>query len=192
MMPRYATFVLVIFIALAAGIGTARLAGHVTGRVPPLLAPGHCEQPCWHGLRPGEVTRDTFAAAIERAAPLSGRATGSDREVITRFEIITYGAIRLGDALRTLGRPERVGCIGYHHSTLFAGQPIVLAADLYFAGGLVAVNVVRPDDVPRLSPDMLVRRVTYYAPGEPAYAVGSTMPWRGFAAAGAGYRWCTH
>jgi hypothetical protein len=64
-----------------------------------------------------------------------------------------------------------------------------MEVQLYFARGLIEVEATRADAELRFSPDMRVSAVRYYAPGDPVYSIGSTVPWRGFGASVA-YRAC--
>lgn len=182
-MMRYAIAGLVVLLAASAGlVAAARAAGQASPPTPTYLEPGDCDQPCWHGLRPGADRAERFLTFVREYSPYSGHATSyDDRSPATQFELSTFGAITLADVLRVLGVPDRVGCLGPDHSSLFPGQSMVTTARLYFADGLVMVDVARPDQEPRLTPGMRVREVRYYAPGEPAYPIGETTGWHGFA-----------
>ena len=185
-MMRYAIGGLVALLVVSTGmVAAARAVGQASPPTPTYLETGDCEQPCWHGLRPGMDRAERFLAFVREHSPYSGHATSyDDRSPATQFELSTFGAITLADVLRVFGVPDRVGCLGPDHSSLFPGQSMVITARLYFADGLVMVDVARPDEVPRLTPGMRVRVVRYYALGEPAYPIGETTGWHGFASTG--------
>jgi len=165
---------------LAAG---ARLVGQSMSAKPTYLDPGDCEQPCWLGVKPGISTREDFAITARTASPYTGYVTDYGDGIAARFEISTYGMLTLGDVVREFGPPDQVSCLGYLYRMGQNGQRIGFRtnAQLYFADGLIAVDAVRDDVLLRLSPDMQVRTIRYYAPGEPVYELGSTIPWHGFA-----------
>lgn len=162
---------------LVAGVRQVRLAQPLS---PTYLGAGSCEQPCWQGLVLGRDPVDHFLFRASQT-PYSPHASDYGDGVTTMLELSTFGALSLGDTLREFGRPERVGCLGADHSSMFPGVTRVMAVSVYFAGGLIVVDAVRPDTVPRLSPDMRVRAVRFYAPGEPTYPVGGSVAWHGFA-----------
>jgi hypothetical protein len=167
--------------ALAGAIAAARTAGRQTPPSPTFLDTGHCDLPCWQGLQPGLDSTNQFLFRVRQTGPYSGRTTDYGDGIAARFELLTFGAISLADVIREYGSPERVGCLGTDHSALYPGRTLVTSVEVYFAGGLVVVNAVRPDDAPRLTPDMDIRAIDYYGPGEPAYEVGATTDWHGFA-----------
>lgn len=164
-------------------IGTARALGGLLPVSPTYLGSGDCPLPCWQGLMPGEDNINQFMHTVENNSPFRGRTRDRGDNVAIMFELYPFGAISLGDLVRELGPPQRVGCLGLGHSALYPGQRGVMEATVYYADGLVVVNAVLAGDARRLSPQMAVRSVQYHAPGEPLYAIGSTRDWQGFAAA---------
>ena len=173
--------IMIVFALCAGLVAGIRAIGQAIPPTPTYLQTGPCEQPCWQGLRPGRDTVDHFLYQVKQSTPYNGRTTDYGDGVAQMFELSTFGAITLADVIREFGTPERVGCLGPDHSSLYPGQQIVMAVQLYYAKGLVVVDAVRPDVYPRLTPDMRVRAVVYYAPGEPAYPIGATTRWHGFA-----------
>jgi hypothetical protein len=168
-------------VGCAALIAGARGAGQSVALPPTYLEAGACAQPCWQGIKPGISRIEEFMERARTAGPYSGRTTDYGDGIAAMFELSTYGALTLGDVLRELGSPERVGCLGLDHSTLVPAQSLVMSVNLYFAEGLIVVNAVRSDLLPQLSPGMQVRTIRYYAPGEPVYGIGETTGWHGFA-----------
>jgi hypothetical protein len=183
-MLRFVVFSLLVFAAALGLVAGARAAGQQQTPSPAYLDTGDCEQPCWFNVRPGISRVSQFLTELRTRAPYTGHATDQGDEVITMFEISTFGAITLADVLREFGPPERVGCLGLGHTTLYANHSMVTTTEVYYAGGLVQVNLVHPDQRLHLSPDMQVRTIRYYAPGDPAYPIGTTRSWQGFASAG--------
>jgi hypothetical protein len=179
--PRLLGFIVLLVMISVALVAGARQIGRSDPLPPTYLESGACEQPCWHGLRPGIDYIDHFLNTAEQASPYSARTSDYGDGITKMFELSTYGAFTLGDTLRQFGAPDRVGCFGADHSSLFPGQPMVMAVQVYFAGGLVVADVVSPEMFPQLSPTMRVRAVRYYAPGEPTYPIGETTAWHGFA-----------
>ncbi len=131
---------------------------------------------------PGRVTRDAFLQQIQ-FTPYLGYATDYGDDIAMMFELTATESLRLADVIRVYGPPDHVGCFA-NDLTLHARQhPLTVVVSLYFAHGLIEVTATRSDTHPYLSPDMDIRSIRYYAPGEPAYPIGSTTKWRGFAAA---------
>ncbi len=180
-------FVLVagIFILCTALIAAARSSGSLIPPPPTFLDSGACALPCWESLLPGAASAEAFAQRLAQT-PFTGHTTQRADGVAAAFELVPFGAIALADVLRIYGPPERVGCFGVTHSSLFPGQRFVITATVYFADGLVAVEVQRGDENAALSPSMRVRSVQFVAPGEPLYPIGMSTAWRGFTSAGAG------
>jgi hypothetical protein len=189
-MLRSITAIAVLFVLCLGVVAGARAAGRVIPAPPTYLDSGPCEQPCWHGLQPGRDYMDHFFYQVQAATPYTSHISDSGDGIVTVFELSTYGAITLGDVLREFGPPERVGCLGPDYTALYPGHKLVMAVRVYFAGGLVVVDAVRPDESPHLTPDMRVRSIRYYAPGEPAYPIGMTTPWHGFTSTRALYLTC--
>lgn len=173
--------IMIVFVLVAGLVAGVRAIGQAIPSTPTYLQTGPCDQPCWQGLRPGRDYVDHFLYQVKKSSPYSGRTTDYGDGVAQMFELTTYGAITLADVIREFGTPERVGCLGPDHSSLYPGRRMVMAVQLYYAKGLVVVDAVRPDDYARLSPDMRVRAVLYYAPGEPTYPIGASTVWHGFA-----------
>lgn len=168
---------LAVVITLITG---ARLIGRQTAPPPTYLAPGACAQPCWQGLRPGAVNLADLSARVSATTPyILGHTAAYDGVHVTAFSLFIDEQITLADVIREFGPPERVGCLAYTSTKQYAG--LNTAAEVYYAGGLVVVDVVQTGDLLRLTPAMGVRAVSYYAPGEPAYRIGETTPWHGFA-----------
>jgi hypothetical protein len=185
-MVRRIGLVLVILFGLWAGlIVWLRAIGQVLPPSPTYLESGFCDQPCWQGLRPGVDNINQFLFRVRETTPYTGHTTDTGDGVARMFQLSTFGALTLADVIHEFGLPERVGCLGLDHTTLYPGQPLATSAYLYFGHGFIEVNAVRGDRVLRLSPDMQVRWVRYYAPGdEPVYPIGETTGWHGFASAG--------
>ncbi|MBI5958595.1 MAG: hypothetical protein HY866_07670 [Chloroflexi bacterium] len=179
--PRLIFAILILTLISAGLVGGARLVGRSDPLPPTYLESGACDQPCWQGLQPGSDYIDHFWYAVNQFSPYSGHTSDYGDGIATMFELSTFGAITLGDVIREFGSPDRVGCFGADHSSLFPGQPMVMAVQVYFANGLVVADVVREEMFPQLVPEMRVRTVRYYAPGEPAYPIGETTAWHGFA-----------
>jgi len=180
----------VLFMVVAGAVAGVRAVGQTAPLTPTYLQTGACEQPCWQGLRPGMDYIDHVMDQASRGSPYSARTTDYGDGIAQSFELSTYGVLTLADVIHEFGPPERVSCLGTDHSSLFPGEPWVMSAQLYFAGGLVVVDVVRPDTYTRLTPDMRVRAVQYFAPGDPVYPIGQTTAWYGFASTHRRYRDC--
>lgn len=173
-----------VLVALCAGlIAVARTAARLGPPPPTYLETGECDQPCWQGIQPGVNTREQFAQRARTIGFYSGRATDYGDGIAAMFELSTWGALTLADVLRVFGPPDRVGCLGLDHTTMYPGLSLVISVQVYFADGLIVASAVRPDTWPTLSPDMQVRWIRYYAPGEPVYEIGASTGWYGFASA---------
>jgi hypothetical protein len=179
-----------LFVLAAGVVAGVRAVGQTAPLTPTYLQTGACEQPCWQGMRPGLDYIDHVMDQVGRGSPYSARTTDYGDGIAQSFELSTYGALTLADVIHEFGTPERVGCLGTDHSSLYPGQQWVMSAQLYFARGLVVVDVVRPDSYPRLTPDMRVRAVQYFAPGDPLYPIGQTTGWHGFASTHVHYLDC--
>ncbi|MBN1679797.1 MAG: hypothetical protein JW966_05865 [Anaerolineae bacterium] len=191
MIPIRVLVLITIVCAMSAGlVAGARAIGQTTTPPPTFLETGGCEQPCWQGIKPGKARREQFFYALDDYSPYGGHVSDQGDEIITMMELSIYGALTVADVMREFGPPERVGCIGLDRTTLYPGGDWVTSVQLYFAGGLIAVNALRPGDVLRLTPDMRVRSIRYYAPGDPAYPIGQTTGWFGFASSPAPYLAC--
>lgn len=188
-LARLLPLVTVVLVVSILAIAAARRVGR--GMVTPtyLQTGPDCAQPCWYGLRPGENNIHQFLYHAREFTPFSARTSDTGDGVATMFELSVFGALRLGDVVRVLGPPEQVGCLGLDHTALFPGTALVMSARLYWGGGLVVVTALRSDSLAHLSPDMYVRTIRYYAPGESLAPIGTTTGWHGFAAA-VPYRLC--
>jgi hypothetical protein len=189
MMRRSVILIGMVFALCLGGVVGARAAGRTAPHTPTYLDRGPCEQPCWHGLQPGTDYVDHFFYQVQAATPYTSHTSDSGDGIVTMFELSTYGAITLGDVLREFGPPDRVGCLGLDRTTLFPGA-FATAVRVYFAGGLVVVDAVHRGESLRVTPDMRVRSIRYYAPGEPAYPIGMTTPWHGFTSTSTFYLSC--
>jgi hypothetical protein len=171
----------IVFAVISGLAVVVRELGHQTLPTPTYLDSVYCaEQPCWQGLQPGVSTHEQVVAQIRDYTPYTGRAVDYGDDIVMMIELDTAGLITLGDVIRVYGLPEQVGCLGLDATTMFSGRQLAMAAQLYFMDGLIEVDVVRNDDIPRLTPDMKIRRVRYYAAGERAYEIGQTTSWHGF------------
>ena len=180
----FAALTSAITLAFLLLIAASRALGQTETPPPTYLEPGDtCTQPCWLGLQPGQITLDAFLQASREASPYAGHASDYGNGIATSFELSTDGAITLGSAFGVLGTPDRISCFYLDRANQAPSGGLVLAVQVYFAGGWIVVDAVRSDQTPVLDPDMRVRRVTYYQPGEPVYPIGETTPWHGFAAA---------
>jgi hypothetical protein len=178
MLIRAFVLILTVFALCTGLIAGVRAIGQRHTPTPVDLATGDCAQPCWHGIRPGASGEDAFYRALAASNLYTGDARSRDG-VVRSFDLYALGPVQLADALHVFGQPARVSCLGWTHSTRYPGRQVVLQAHVYFAAGLVRVEVIRPDVTLRLTPDMQVRQISYFAPGEPVYPVGSPV-WRGF------------
>jgi hypothetical protein len=184
--PRVWIFFGALFAACASLIGGARAVSRLAPPSAVYLDTGPCDQPCWQGIQPGVTTlaelNSPATAAMIRRTPyrISHAATyGGDR--VMSFELNTQGKIALGDLMRVWGPPERVAYLGLDYSRMGTLNKPALSARLYFFEGLVVVQAFSLDTARRLSPDMGVYAITYYAPGEPAFPIGKTTGWHGLA-----------
>lgn len=158
------------------------------------LYPGICEQPCWQGIQPGtRMERKLYDLIEELNYPYIGSARtieqddpttpGEDARILQQFELGMRGDILLYDVLIAFGQPSNAN-LGYVATTtpLDPNQrQAVVGGTLYFGNGLVQVDVVRADMEWLFSPDMVVRRIRYFAPSPegPAMPIG-TPHWHGF------------
>ena len=183
MMGIRVSIVAVIFVVGFAGlVAGARAIGQTATPTPTYLDTGHCDLPCWQGLQPGLDAMDHFFRMARERTPYSIRTTAlGEQQVAVMVELSTFGAITLADVIREYGPPDRVGCLDWTHTTLFPNAGLTTTARLYYTDGLVVVDAVRPDDALIVSPDMPVRTIRFYAPGEPLYPIGTSAPWQGFA-----------
>lgn len=180
-MTRFVIGLILLFGLLTALTAGARALALRTATTPAYLTTGEtCAQPCWQGIQPGVSTRDAFMRRVQEINLFGGRSSDYGTEIISMFELSTYGVITLADVLLELGPPERVGCLALDHSAMTPGVRAVTAVSLYYAGGVVEVNAVRGDTKSILTPDMQIRTIRYFAPGEPAYEIGMTTEWQGF------------
>jgi len=180
-----------VYVACALLVIGARWVGQSSTPPPTFLEPGACEQPCWQGLKPGVDTVDHFLYKVRASGPYTGRTVDVGDSIVTMFELSVYGLRTLADIVREWGPPERVSCLWLAPFMSGAAGTVVTAAEVYYGGGLVVVSLARSDQTPRLAPDMRVRTIRYYAPGELAYEIGTTTDWRGMGSS-AVYPVCQH
>jgi hypothetical protein len=150
------------------------------------LDAGSCEQPCWQGIQPGVITTAAFDSPATTAVVLQtpyriNRAASYGGDRIMNFELSTRGQITLGEVIRVWGAPERIGYLGLDYSRMGTSREPAVSAQFYFFDGLVVVQAFGSGERPRLSPDMAVYAITYYAPGEPTYPIGKTARWHSLA-----------
>jgi hypothetical protein len=184
--PRVWIFFGALFAACAGLIGAARAVSRLSPPAPVYLDTGPCDQPCWQGVQPGvttlaELNSPATAAVIRRTPYLISRAATYGGETVLSFELNTRGTLTLGDMIRVWGPPEQVAYLGLDYSRMGTLTKPVLSVQLYFFGGLVVVQAFSRGEARRLSPDMRVYAITYYAPGEPAFPIGKTTGWHGLA-----------
>jgi hypothetical protein len=144
------------------------------------LDPGDCEQPCWQGIQPGVNTREQFANRT-REIGVSGFVTDYGDGIAAIFEIRPDGTLTLADVWREFGPPERVQ---YDPFTPRIPPPQPRQINLYYANGLIEVSTITYNGL-WLTPDMQVSAIRYFSPGDPAYEIGQTQVWHGFAS----FRW---
>jgi hypothetical protein len=207
-MTRLLTCAALLTAMLVAGLLAARLVGSTRSlQAKMLLDSGQCEQPCWHGIRPGETTLAEAEAALREgnivsiysphSAMILRWAIRSDppwRGSAFRFnaeradDTITFvelnpplAAMRLGDAIAIFGEPLiSTLCWRFDSVPGDVAQPF-LAAHLYFQGNVevLAYNPVDPRGK-RYTPDMAIWQVIYDYPSiEPPYRFDAPR-WRGF------------
>lgn len=190
--PRFWIGVVVLWVMLAVLTSATRLVSHSLPNPGLLLTTSDCPQPCWQGIRPGFSTRAEFVARQqENLYRYQTSATyqsypDDPTEIVRDITLTMRGDVSVGDVLVAFGSPSHV------RMNWVAGMPIdgrqggrqtYVGATFYFADGLVMVEVVRLDCRWRLSPDMLVRRVRYYAPSPAGGVIPIGTPlWRGFVA----------
>jgi hypothetical protein len=139
------------------------------------LDSGNCAQPCWQGIRPGEIAPLDLRARVGKTGSYAVvELTDYGDRIARNFGLRALTPITLGDVVRAFGVPDRVACLRPRPQSAITG------ASIYFAEGLVVVEAANPASA-RLSPDMRVESIFYYSPGLPAYRIGSTAAWGGFA-----------
>lgn len=164
-------------VGVAALITGARAIGHMQDQPPLYLETGDCAQPCWQGFQPGPGLQANALLTRIMEVPYSvGRISEYRGGYISMFEIYPGGNLTLADILRAWGPPERVGCM-----QLSGGKVSRTLGSLYYFDGLVAARLASPEHDLRLSPGMAVSALQYYQPGDPVYAIGETVDWRGLA-----------
>jgi hypothetical protein len=158
------------------------------------LYSGTCEQPCWQGIQPGtrmerrlydliEYLNYPYVASARTIEEDDPTTDGEDPRVLQQFELGMRGDILLYDVIIAMGQPSNAN-LGYVATTtpLDPNQrQSLVGGTLYFGNGLVQVDVVRADREWLFSPDMVVRRIRYFAPNPegPAMPIG-TPRWHGF------------
>ncbi|KAB2862204.1 MAG: hypothetical protein F9K46_07365 [Anaerolineae bacterium] len=147
------------------------------------LDPGECPQPCWQGIQPGTGLERYFFSVLERINLRYSGTTRSNGEVLTEFELTMRGDIVLADVFAAMGQPSHA-VLQYVAGTTGANpteRQLLVGGTLYFGNGLVQVDVVRENQDWIFSPDMVVRRIRYFAPNPEGSAVPIGTPrWHGF------------
>ncbi len=147
------------------------------------LDPGDCPQPCWQGIQPGTGLERYFFSVLERIHLRYSGTTRTNGERLTEFELTMRGDIQLADVFTAMGQPSHA-ILQYVAGTTTANpseRQLLVGGTLYFGNGLVQVDVVRDDDEWLFSPDMVVRRIRYFAPNPEGSAVPIGTPhWHGF------------
>ncbi len=144
------------------------------------LAPGNCSQPCWHGIRPGTPIIGPIETQWTRTAQYSARfILGADNSTIREIQLITHGNLHLGDVVQAWGAPSHVQL--HYVAATSQNKLVLVGALLYFGDGLIEVDAIREDNVWRLSPNMIVRQIRYFAPNALGAIIPlNTPPWQGF------------
>lgn len=138
--------------------------------------------PCWQGVRPGFDYGSAFDKAIAVTPRYSGIAITNNNDVIREIRLQMRGDIRLGDVMGIWGSPSHAN-LSWVASTVIGarGRSVYVGATLYFWDGLVRVETLTEQCRWAYSPDMIVRRITYYAPVAVANAIPIGTPrWEGF------------
>jgi hypothetical protein len=147
------------------------------------LDPGDCSQPCWQGIQPGTGLERYFFSVLDRVNLLYSGTTRANGDVLTEFELTMRGDILLADVFAAMGLPSHA-TLQYVAGTTGTApnqRQLLVGGTLYFGDGLVQVDVVREDEEWLFSPDMIVRRIRYFAPNPEGSAVPIGTPdWHGF------------
>lgn len=147
------------------------------------LDPNDCPLPCWRGIQPGTEYDKEFWLELERLNRYGGFLTyGADDVKISVIRLDMRGDIKVGDIFLAFGEPSHV-LLRYTAGTGYGGvqRRQLVGAWLYYGNGLVRVEAIREDNVWRLSPDMTVQRIQYFAPNpEGAIIPIGTSTWHGF------------
>lgn len=184
---RFGVWVLLIGGLMAVLIGAVRFIAQGLPTPPVLLSDPTCAQPCWQGIRPGFSTHADFSALHTNVYRYQVSATyrdDSENSLVREILLTMRGDVLLGTVIVELGTPSHAQLswvAGMPRDSRSGGRQVYVGATLYFADGLVMVEVVRPDCVWRFSPQMIVRRVRYFSPS----SVGGVIPigtprWQGF------------
>jgi hypothetical protein len=113
------------------------------------------------------------------SSPYSATVAGLG-DYLELFTLHTFGSgLTAGEVVRAFGPPDEVSCVNDIAAGTLPGGKTQAAkgANLYFADRQVEVTLVLSDTAGRLTPDMQVYAVCYYA----RPLVAQTVPWRGFA-----------
>lgn len=147
------------------------------------LDPQNCALPCWRGIQPGTKNDDGFLRELEATNRYSGFLTyGADKATISVIRLDMWGDIQLGNVFMAFGEPSHV-VLRNAAGTGFEGvqRRQLVGAWLYFADGLIRVDVIREDNIWRLSPTMTVQRIHYFAPDPEGGVIPIGAPtWHGF------------
>lgn len=149
------------------------------------LDPEGCSLPCWRGIQPGSDNTLEFKQEIKQTNRYEGSLRYSADEVtISVIRLDTWGDITVGDVFLAFGEPSHV-LLRNTASTGFSGvqRQQFVGAWLYYGDGLVRVEAIREDNIWRLSPDMTVLRIQYFAPSSEGGIIPIGAPeWHGFRA----------
>jgi hypothetical protein len=173
-----------------------------------MLDTGPCAQPCWQGIQPGKTTLDKVAELLREQSASTKHSiqslysnelcwdtpsVPSWRGCVRRQWEVNPGTpiksielepppdtLRLGDAINVLGEPVASRLCQVSRGRLPAVPGDGIIAHVYFRGNVfvTAYSPGQPNEA-RLTPDMLVRWLFYYAAAEPLYDDGVPR-WRGF------------
>ena len=185
-MARAAVVMGGLFIVCVSLIVGARAIGRSRPAPKSFLDPGDCAQPCWQGLRPGEATQDEIRQRINELDHYALDFIGRNDDVSRNFQLYPLKPLTLGEVIRALGPPERIGCLNTDRDHL-RGLPMVIlirSSGLYFADGRIVVYLWPRLNAARLTPEMRAQSVTYYAPDADTHLAGRTIGWRGFSLPG--------
>jgi hypothetical protein len=181
-MKRTGLIAVCVWLGCLGLVAGAQAVGRSHDAPPTYLDPGDCSQPCWQGMRPGEVTAETLHQYVN----LIGRfemswSDGNDEGrmndgVARRFWLYPQNALTFGDVIRVLGPPEVTHCLRVRPTE----HGLTAAAEVHYAGGTIQM-VVENDRGVHMSPDMRVTVVKYIVS---YWALVDhdphVIPWRGF------------
>lgn len=153
------------------------------------LEAADCLQPCWESIQPGISTLNDFNHQQSRSQLYRYQVIANTRDedgviVVRDIQLNMRGDVLLGDVLVELGMPTHAD-LSWIAAPPIAGQrggrQTYVGGTLYFADGLITVEVLHPDCVWRFAPKMIVRRIRYYAPHPEGGVIPIGTPvWDGF------------